>query len=110
MVNPRASTVEFQAVFFFGVRIGVSPFSPRPNNLTSSDATESEAIRAVWSDALRCTLAMMKSSTYTDVKKGSFGPPFRGAFTLTPVGICVGTSGLPRLHDFDMRHHSLSFW
>ena len=39
----------------------------------------------------------MKSSTYTDVKNGSFGPPLRWAFTLTPVGICVG---LPVSHGF----------
>ena len=97
MVKPRASTVGFQSMLFFGSRIGVSPFSPGPNNITFSDAREAEAIRAVWSDALRCTLAVMKSSTYTDVKNGSFGPPLRWAFTLTPVGICVG---LPVSHGF----------
>ena len=62
MVNPRASPVEFQSVLFFGARIGVWRFSPVPKNLTLSDAREAEAIRAVWSDALRCTLAMMRSS------------------------------------------------
>ena len=97
MVNPRASTVEFQSVLFFGARIGVSPFSLGQNNLTVPDARRAKAIRAVWSDALCCTLAVMKSSTYTDVKKGSFGPPFRGAFDITPVGICVG---LPVSHGF----------
>ena len=92
MIKPRASTVEFQSVLFFGVRIWVWPFSPGLNKLTLSDAWEAEAIRAVWSEALRCTLAITKSSTYTDVKKGSFGSPFRGAFILTSVGICVGLS------------------
>ena len=39
----------------------------------------------------------MKSPTYTDVKKGSFAPLFHRAFTLTPVGICVG---VPVSHGF----------
>ena len=75
---------------FGGARIPVSPFSPGPNNLTLSDARAAEVVRAVWSDLLRSTMAILKSSTNTDVKKGSFAPPFRGAFTLTLVGICVG--------------------
>ena len=39
----------------------------------------------------------MKSSTYTAVRNGSFGPPLRDAFTLTPAGILVG---LPDSHGF----------
>ena len=70
MVKPEESAVEFQSVLFFGVRIGVSLFSPGPNILTLSDARAAEDIRAVWSDALRCTLAITQSSTYTDVGKG----------------------------------------
>ena len=34
MAKPRASIVEFQYVFFLGVRIGVAPVSPGPNKRT----------------------------------------------------------------------------
>ena len=64
-----------QSVLFLGARIGVAPASPGPNKRMWSEAREAEATSADWSVGSVCTRAMMKSSTYTVAKKGSWGPP-----------------------------------
>lgn len=100
MVKPRASTVEYsnqcssarEYVFnlFHLVRIILRYLA----SVMPIDAV------------LCCTLVKMNSCTYTDVKNGSFGPPFRGRFTLAQVYPCW-TSSL-WLHAIDVRRHSFS--
>ena len=55
MVNPRASIVLSQSVFFLDARIGAAPVSPGPNKRTWSEASEAEAVDAVVSWSECCT-------------------------------------------------------
>ena len=48
IVNPSASIAVSQSVLFLGATIGVTTSSPGSNNRTRSEASEADAIRAVF--------------------------------------------------------------
>ena len=53
-VNPNASIVESQFVLFCGAKVGDTRSSPGPNERTSSEARDADAIKAVWSSSECC--------------------------------------------------------